>query len=126
MFLGYPAVRCCRSTTKMISVKSPRLFSPARAFLGALVHIGISVALAAENPAVSPTPKYPNFPSETPDKLEPATGSFDFVKREEMIPMRDGIKLPTIILIPRGAKAAPILLTRTPCLQLPLGPAPAL
>jgi putative CocE/NonD family hydrolase len=31
-----------------------------------------------------------------------------------MIPMRDGIKLHTVILIPKGAKNAPILLTRTP------------
>ncbi len=31
-----------------------------------------------------------------------------------MIPMRDGVKLKTLILIPRGAKRAPILLTRTP------------
>jgi hypothetical protein len=31
-----------------------------------------------------------------------------------MIPMRDGVKLHTVILIPRGAKNAPILLTRTP------------
>jgi len=31
-----------------------------------------------------------------------------------MIPMRDGVKLHTVILIPKGAKRAPILLTRTP------------
>jgi putative CocE/NonD family hydrolase len=31
-----------------------------------------------------------------------------------MIPMRDGVKLHTVILIPRNAKDAPILLTRTP------------
>jgi len=31
-----------------------------------------------------------------------------------MIPMRDGVKLHTVILVPKGAKAAPILLTRTP------------
>ena len=31
-----------------------------------------------------------------------------------MIPMRDGVKLHTVILIPKGAKKAPILLTRTP------------
>jgi predicted acyl esterase len=31
-----------------------------------------------------------------------------------MIPMRDGVKLHTVILVPRGAKGAPILLTRTP------------
>ncbi len=36
------------------------------------------------------------------------------MRREVMIPMRDGVKLHTVILVPKGAKAAPILLTRTP------------
>jgi putative CocE/NonD family hydrolase len=54
------------------------------------------------------------LPSETPAKLVPATDSFDYVKREVMIPMRDGVKLHTVIVIPKGAKNAPILLTRTP------------
>ena len=31
-----------------------------------------------------------------------------------MIPMRDGVKLHTVILVPKGAQNAPILLTRTP------------
>jgi putative CocE/NonD family hydrolase len=31
-----------------------------------------------------------------------------------MIPMRDGVKLHTVILVPKGANRAPILLTRTP------------
>src|SRR5581483_8517754 len=38
----------------------------------------------------------------------------DFVKRVEMVPMRDGVKLYTVIVIPKGAHDAPILLTRTP------------
>jgi putative CocE/NonD family hydrolase len=38
----------------------------------------------------------------------------DYVKREVMIPMRDGVKLYTVIVIPKGATNAPILLTRTP------------
>jgi putative CocE/NonD family hydrolase len=40
--------------------------------------------------------------------------SFDFVRREEMIPMRDGVKLYTIILIPEAEEQMPMLLTRTP------------
>ena len=40
--------------------------------------------------------------------------SYDYVKREVMIPMRDGVKLFTSIVVPKGAKNAPILLTRTP------------
>ena len=31
-----------------------------------------------------------------------------------MIPMRDGVKLFTVIVVPKGAHNAPILLTRTP------------
>ena len=31
-----------------------------------------------------------------------------------MIPMRDGVKLYTVIAIPKGAKNAPMVLTRTP------------
>src|SRR5437879_8121044 len=61
-----------------------------------------------------PPPQYPVFPSETPTNLQPATDSFDYIRREVMIPMRDGVKLHTVILIPKGAKGAPILLTRTP------------
>src|SRR4030095_6816060 len=38
----------------------------------------------------------------------------DYVKRVEMIPMRDGVKLYTVIVIPKGARSAPIILTRTP------------
>ncbi len=55
-----------------------------------------------------------SLPSETPAKIEPVTDSFDYVKRDVMIPMRDGVKLHTVIVIPKGAKNAPILLTRTP------------
>src|SRR5260221_4161216 len=52
--------------------------------------------------------------SEIPASFTHETQSFDYVRRIEMIPMRDGVKLNTVILIPRGAKRAPILLTRTP------------
>src|ERR1051326_1529698 len=55
-----------------------------------------------------------DLPSETPAKLVPVTDTFDYVKRDVMIPMRDGVKLHTVIVIPKGAKNAPILLTRTP------------
>jgi putative CocE/NonD family hydrolase len=72
----------------------------------------LTVPLAAQNPP--PAPQYPGLPSETPAKFEPATSSFDYIRRVVMIPMRDGVRLHTVILIPRGAKNAPILLTRTP------------
>jgi len=54
------------------------------------------------------------LPNETPATFRPVTDSFDYIKREVMIPMRDGVKLHTVILVPKGATGAPILLTRTP------------
>src|SRR3954454_18303054 len=59
-------------------------------------------------------PKYPQLPTETPRQLKPSTDEFDHDRREVMIPMRDGVKLHTVILVPKGARRAPILLTRTP------------
>jgi putative CocE/NonD family hydrolase len=72
------------------------------------------LAESSAGQSAAPPPKYPALPSETPAKIEPATESFDYVRRVVMIPMRDGVKLNTVILVPRGAKGAPILLTRTP------------
>jgi hypothetical protein len=77
--------------------------------LGALLFAEPSVAQVTP-----PRPKYPALPSETPDTLKPSTDGFDYARREAMIPMRDGVKLHTVILVPRGARNAPILLTRTP------------
>jgi predicted acyl esterase len=54
------------------------------------------------------------LPSEIPAQFMPQQVGFDYVERSVMIPMRDGVKLRTVILIPRGTRNAPILLTRTP------------
>lgn len=67
------------------------------------------LVLAAAVPAFSDS-----LPNETPATFVPRVDSFDYTKREVMIPMRDGVKLQTVILIPRGARRAPILLSRTP------------
>jgi hypothetical protein len=64
--------------------------------------------------ATGQTPSQTSLPSETPAKFKESTDRFDYIKRDVMIPMRDGVKLHTVILIPKGAKGAPILLTRTP------------
>jgi putative CocE/NonD family hydrolase len=72
-------------------------------------------ASAAQPPKPQPPPPPPpTLPSEIPATFKPVTDSFDYVRRDVMIPMRDGVKLRTIILIPRGAQHAPMLLTRTP------------
>jgi putative CocE/NonD family hydrolase len=52
--------------------------------------------------------------SDIPRAFKAPTADQDYVKREVMIPMRDGVKLYTVIVLPKGAKNAPILLTRTP------------
>lgn len=59
-------------------------------------------------------PQYPNYPTETPAEFHQKADTFDYIRRVEMVPMRDGVKLHTVILIPKGARNAPILLTRTP------------
>ena len=84
-----------------------------------LAAILVAVSLEAQSQeasaAVSPTPMaYKELPSETPAEFEPVTGEFDHIRRDVMIPMRDGVRLRTIILVPKGAVDAPILLTRTP------------
>lgn len=52
--------------------------------------------------------------TEIPKNFSPVTAAFDHERREVMIPMRDGVKLRAVIVIPKGATAAPIILTRTP------------
>jgi uncharacterized protein len=78
----------------------------------AFVAFAASAALAQ---AAKPTPKAA-YPSDIPAKFEPVTTSWDFDRRIAEIPMRDGVKLHTVIMVPRGtAKAgAGIVLTRTP------------
>ncbi|HEY6253359.1 MAG TPA: CocE/NonD family hydrolase, partial [Candidatus Angelobacter sp.] len=81
----------------------------------AVVIVSILSFLFSINPAAAQTSQpSTQLPSETPRKFTPVTGSFDYTRSEVMIPMRDGVKLHTVILVPRGAKGAPILLTRTP------------
>ncbi|MEA2206285.1 MAG: uncharacterized protein QOE77_3061 [Blastocatellia bacterium] len=75
----------------------------------ALLSSGISSLFSA--PAAAQTPTLAN---ETPEKFVQTNDGFDYERRDVMIPMRDGVKLHTVILVPKGAKHAPILLTRTP------------
>ncbi len=49
-----------------------------------------------------------------PAKFTPPNADQDFVKREVMIPMRDGVKLYTVIVYAKNLTNAPIVLTRTP------------
>jgi putative CocE/NonD family hydrolase len=73
------------------------------------------LALLAAPPAPAPAPAPDaGLPSEIPAELRPTNDGFDHERREVMIPMRDGVRLHTVILVPKGAKGAPMLLTRTP------------
>jgi hypothetical protein len=77
----------------------------------------IAIALFAAVPAArtqTPSPQAQGLPSERPAQFKPVTDSFDYDRRDVMIAMRDGVRLHTVILVPKGAKRAPILLTRTP------------
>lgn len=65
-------------------------------------------------PSTTDPAHYPDYPSETPEHFEPSTAGHDFVRREVMVPMRDGVRLRTIIMLPVGARGAGILLSRTP------------
>ena len=82
---------------------------PLRIAIAALLSAAFSaltvVAVAADTP-----PMTPDIP---PNFVVPKPG-YDFEKRVVMIPMRDGVKLNTVIYVPKGAKNAPILLSRTP------------
>ena len=60
---------------------------------------------AAQTPAMTP---------DIPAKFEAPTAQNDWIKRTVMIPMRDGVKLYTVIVMKKGVRDAPILLTRTP------------
>ncbi len=73
----------------------------------------VTIAILAIPGSPAPAQTSPQTPDIPPHFEEPTAG-YDYVKRDVMIPMRDGVKLHTVIVIPRGAKNAPILLTRTP------------
>jgi hypothetical protein len=72
--------------------------------------IVVSLMASASAIRAQTSPMTPDIPAD----FETPTDSYDYVKREVMIPMRDGVKLHTVIVIPRGAKNAPMILTRTP------------
>src|SRR5690625_3444362 len=65
-------------------------------------------------PDASPHRGDPDHPGEIPADFAPSTRDHDYERRDVMVPMRDGVRLRTIILVPKGARNAPILYTRTP------------
>ncbi|SFG31672.1 hypothetical protein SAMN05518801_11616 [Novosphingobium sp. CF614] len=76
-----------------------------------LVLAPLAIALAAPPIAAAPTDPMMNEQVKNYDWVRPQA---DFVRREAMIPMRDGKKLFTVIVFRKGTHDAPILLSRTP------------
>jgi putative CocE/NonD family hydrolase len=69
----------------------------------------IGVMPSASTFAAPPIP-----PSDIPASFIPVAPKTDFILRELMVPMRDGVKLHTVIVMPKTTRSAPMLLTRTP------------
>ena len=87
--------------------------------------IAFSAPLAAKvQPAVQPGGDIPSkfermLPAvprggDIPRSFNAPRGDFHYVRREAMIPMRDGVKLYTVLIIPKGVAQSPIMLDRTP------------
>jgi putative CocE/NonD family hydrolase len=74
---------------------------------------GLFLAMGPAVQAQTPGRTAPMTPDIALD-FQPPRDGYDYVRREVMIPMRDGVKLHTVIVLPKGARDAPILLTRTP------------
>jgi hypothetical protein len=72
----------------------------------------LTPALVAQ--AAGVTPDMVQTGSDIPAKWEEPHPGYGYEKREVMIAMRDGVKLHTEILVPKGAQGMPILLERTP------------
>jgi uncharacterized protein len=73
--------------------------------------------VAAAAAAAAAAPDVAEVTAMTPDVVanyEETRPQADFIKRVAMIPMRDGVKLYTVIVMKKGAAKAPILLSRTP------------
>jgi putative CocE/NonD family hydrolase len=85
-------------------------FGVAARFVTCSLMLVSTFTLASLHGAAQTKPETPDVPGKF---TAPKTG-YDYVKRVEMVPMRDGVKLYTVIVVPKGAQHAPILLTRTP------------
>ncbi len=82
------------------------------ALTGALA-CGLALAMA-DRPAVARDHPKDLLTSDIPADFKISESAYDYVKRDVMIPMRDGVKLHTVIVIPKGGGRRPMLLDRTP------------
>ena len=79
-------------------------------------HVTPAVQPGGDIPANFQPAFAPPYPSggDIPHRFTAPRGPFQYVRRELMIPMRDGAKLYTVLIIPKGAGKFPIMLDRTP------------
>ena len=79
---------------------------------------GFTVVLAAlllvSDATASPPARVTPMTPDVVDQYERVRSTADFVRREAMVPMRDGVKLFTVVMMKKGTADAPILLSRTP------------
>src|SRR5689334_9699685 len=83
------------------------------AYVSTVAALSILLPAAAQQPTEGRPVDGP-LTADIPAKFNATTPAADYDRREVMIPMRDGVKLFTVIVVPKGASHAPILLTRTP------------
>ncbi len=76
-----------------------------RALAGVVAAVTLGAPALAAQPQLAP---------DMPEHFQARTDSFDYVRREVMIPMRDGVKLHTVLVIPKAGSHMPIILDRTP------------
>jgi uncharacterized protein len=79
--------------------------------LGACVLVFL--AAIARQP-ITAAPQQQSGGNDIPKTFNAPLAGADYVRREVMVAMRDGVKLYTVVVVPKGARNAPILLTRTP------------
>ena len=100
------------------------------AFIAALALAAPLAAGAGLQPAVQPGGDIPPRAAPAPAPARPLitpeeADAFTYRRRELFIPMRDGARLYTVLIIPRGPAKCPIMLDRTPYsadAQTALGP----
>src|SRR5215471_13367774 len=97
---------CAKFSAFSISIKGNMTFRNSLSLVLVLVPVLIASLLLGQQTS----PLTPDIPP----KFDVPTSTYDYVKRDVMIPMRDGVKLHTVIVVPKGAHSAPMLLTRTP------------
>ena len=78
-----------------------------------LAALALSTAMLPAIALAETTPVTPMTP-DVVDKYEPDLPQADYIRRDLMVPMRDGTKLYTVLVMKKGVKNAPIVLWRSP------------